>query len=379
MLMDRKKIVFLTGTRADFSKLRSLIKITQESAVYEVHIFVTGMHMNPLYGMTVNEILKDSFINIYTFVNYDNTASMDKILANTIIGLTEYVSNLAPDLIVVHGDRVEALSGAIVGSLNNILVAHVEGGEISGTIDELIRHSVSKMAHIHMVTNAEARNRLIQLGEIKQSIFVIGSPDLDLMNPDNLPSIEHAKKYYNISFDKYAIAIFHPVTTEREQVKTQAKNFVDGIIESGLCFIVIYPNNDCGSKDILDEYERLYSISRFKIFPSLRFEYFLTLLNNSDFMIGNSSSGLREAPYYLVPTIDIGTRQNNRVKLRSVHHCGYKKSDILKEINEVVDGDADFSNEDVWFGDGDSDKRFKKILDNGEVWNIKHQKQFQEL
>ena len=130
-----KKIVFLTGTRADFGKLKSLMLISQKSEKFKIYVFVTGMHLNPLYGETVDEVIKAGFNNIYQYKNHDSIGFMDRILSNTIQGFSKYVAKIKPDLIVVHGDRVEALAGAIVGSLNNILVAHIEGGEISGTID----------------------------------------------------------------------------------------------------------------------------------------------------------------------------------------------------------------------------------------------------
>ncbi len=309
--MHKKCIVFLTGTRADFGKLKSLIAITQQSEEFEVHIFATGMHMSNKYGKTVNEIYKSGFSNIYQYINHDAVEYMDRTLAKTIDGFSHYTAEIKPDLIVVHGDRVEAMAGAIVGSLNNILVAHIEGGEISGTIDELIRHAVSKMSHIHLVSNKESRKRLIQLGEQENTIFIIGSPDLDLMNPVTLPPLEVVKDYYNILFDSYAICMFHPVTTEYDNIALYAKNIVDAMLASDENYIVIYPNNDLGSLEILKEYENLQDNPRFKIFPSLRFEYFLTFLYHSKFMIGNSSAGIREAPYYNIPTIDIGSRQKN--------------------------------------------------------------------
>jgi len=181
--VNSKRVVFLTGTRADFGKLKSLIKIAQNDNRYDVHIFATGMHLNSKYGKTVDEINKSGFKNIFPYINHDSVENMDRTLAKTIDGFSHYLSEMKADLIIVHGDRVEAMAGAIVGSLNNILVAHIEGGEISGTIDELIRHAVSKLSHIHFVANEDAKNRLIQLGELQSSIYVIGSPDLDLMNP----------------------------------------------------------------------------------------------------------------------------------------------------------------------------------------------------
>ncbi|MPY01274.1 MULTISPECIES: UDP-N-acetylglucosamine 2-epimerase, partial [unclassified Salinivibrio] len=164
-----KKILFLTGTRADFGKLKSLIGKVESHPHFEAYVFITGMHMMAKYGMTAREVEKAGFKNLYTYINQNSYDSMDITLAKTIQGLSDYVAETSPDMIVVHGDRVEAMAGAIVGALNNILVAHVEGGEVSGTIDELIRHSVSKMSHIHFVSNQMAKSRLIQLGETESS------------------------------------------------------------------------------------------------------------------------------------------------------------------------------------------------------------------
>ena len=380
MSVSKKRIVFLTGTRADFGKLKSLISISQKSRDFEVYIFATGMHLNSKYGRTIDEIYKAGFDNIYPHINHDTIEHMDRTLAKTIDGFSHYIAEIKPDLIVVHGDRVEALAGAIVGSLNNILVSHIEGGEVSGTIDELIRHAVSKMSHIHFAANEEAKGRLIQLGEREKSIFVIGSPDLDLMNSESLPKEALVKEYYGIKFDDYAIAMFHPVTTEYKKIRVCAEEFVSALIESGKNYVVIYPNNDMGSFEILHEYRRFEGNSRFMIFPSLRFEYFLTLLKGADFMIGNSSAGVREAPYYGVPTIDVGTRQSNRANVCSVINVNYSSAEIVSSINNLSNKywkDTGFTACD--YGKGNSDQLFIELLDSGKLWSISHQKQFQEL
>jgi UDP-N-acetylglucosamine 2-epimerase (hydrolysing) len=307
---------------------------------------------------------------------------MDRNLAKTIDGFSQYIAQINPDLIVVHGDRVEALAGAIVGSLNNILVAHIEGGEVSGTIDELIRHSVSKMSHIHLVANDEAKKRLIQLGEFDKSIFVIGSPDLDLMKESSLPNLDIAMNYYDVKFDEFAIAMFHPITTEYKNIRGYTKNFVDSLIKSDINYILVYPNNDLGSNEILQELERLKSNNKIKIFPSLRFEYFLRFLKESLFIIGNSSAGIREAPYYNVPTVDIGTRQNNRAKLDTIFNCDYSTKDILEAIKKVKECRISTKNkkkDKYHFGKGRSDKLFLELLNSKYFWNIEHQKQFQEF
>lgn len=371
-----RKIVFLTGTRADFGKLKSLIEISLKSEQFEVYIFSTGMHLQKKYGYTVEEIEKCGYKNIFKFINHTSEASMDQTLAKTIEGFSNFIKEIDPDLIVIHGDRVEALAGAIVGSLNNILVAHVEGGEVSGTIDELIRHAVSKLSHVHFVSNQIAEKRLTQMGEIEENIYVIGSPDVDVMLSDKLPSIEEVKSRYEIPFDEYGVVMFHPVTTEVESMPAYAKQFVDAVIESNHNYVVIFPNNDLGSNAILYEFERFKNKPNFKIFPSVRFEYFLVLLKYSKFLIGNSSAGIREAPYYGLPAINIGTRQQNRALHLDIINCSYNKEEILKAIELAKN--AIFEKIDL-YGIGNSDQLFLKSIESNQFWNISKQKVFKDI
>lgn len=369
-----KKIVFLTGTRADFGKLKSLIKITRQSTDFEVHIFVTGMHLQQEFGYTVNEIVKSGFSNIHKFSNHTSESSMDLTLAKTIEGLSAFIHQHQIDLILVHGDRVETLAGAIVGALNNILVGHIEGGEVSGTIDELIRHSVSKLSHIHFVANEDAKTRLLQMGELDNQIFVIGSPDVDIMFSKNLPTLESALSYYGIPFQQFSIFMFHPVTTE-ENMTLYAHNLVDAVMQDDGHYIVIKPNNDMGSSAINEALKKLENNSRFVIFPSLRFEFFLALLKHCQFIIGNSSAGVREAPLYGVPSIDIGDRQLNRVKADSILHSSYQKDNIVSSIAQAK---LMKPKKIQLYGDGNSDHLFLTLLQSGHLWDIPCQKQFKD-
>lgn len=375
--MMTKKILFLTGTRADFGKIKSLLQILEEHADFNPFIFVTGMHLQKEYGYTLLEVERCGFSNVHTFENHTHETTMDLTLAKTIEGLSNYVKECKPDMIVIHGDRVEALAGAIVGSLNNILVAHIEGGEVSGTIDELIRHSTSKMSHVHFVSNKQAKKRLMQMGELKESIFIIGSPDVDIMFSDNLPNLEEVKKYYQIPYKQYAVVMFHPVTTEVKQMKAYADNFVSALLKDQHNYVVVYPNNDLGSSIILESYEKLKENHRFKIFPSLRFEYFLTLLKNAKFIIGNSSAGIREAPYYGIPIINIGTRQQNRALDEAIVNVDYAKESILDALQRIdkVNCQKTMST----FGDGNSSALFLKSLLNEDIWQLNHQKQFRDI
>lgn len=373
----KKKIVVLSGTRAEFGKLKPIIKAIDKYSRYEVHLFVTGMHMLEKYGSTAREVLRE-FSNVYMYNNQPFGSRLDIVLSNTIYGFSHYVSEIKPDLIIVHGDRAEALAGAIVSSFNNILVAHIEGGELSGTIDEIIRHSISKLVHIHFVANEQAKKRLIQMGEKKDSIYVIGSPDIDIMCSDDLPSKEDVLKHYEIEFDEYAILMYHPVTTELEKLGNNVKELVDAIIESELKYVVIYPNNDPGSNIILNEYERFNNMPNFKLFPSIQFERFLVLLKNCKFIIGNSSAGIREAPIYSVPTINLGSRQKNRFHHESIFNIDENKDLILNSINHVIKNSSKFS-PSYFFGKGESATNFKNVLEKKIFWKTKTQKQFLDL
>jgi UDP-N-acetylglucosamine 2-epimerase (hydrolysing) len=367
----KKKIVFLTGTRADFGKLKSLIAVAQNG--FEVHIFATGMHMDMRYGFTVKEIEKCGYENIFKYINHDDGASMDITLSRTIEGFANYIHLIQPDLIVIHGDRIEALAGATVGALNNILVAHIEGGEVSGTVDELIRHAVSKLSHVHLVANNEAKLRLLQMGEKEQSVFVIGSPDMDAMLSTELPGIDEVKRNYEIEFDEYAISMFHPVTTEYDKMGEYAGNYIQALIESQKKYIVIYPNNDKGSEFILNKLKKIEQHINFRIFPSVRFEAFLVMMKNANFIIGNSSAGIREAPYYGIPTVNVGTRQNGRSVNNEILHTNY-------EINSIVEAIKKTEKLALYpqqlFGDGKSDEKFLSILQSENFWSISKQKIF---
>ena len=371
-----KKILFLTGTRADFGKIKSLIQILEGTSEFEVFVFVTGMHLQEMYGYTLIEIERCNFKNVFTFENHTHETTMDLTLAKTIEGLSGYCKNINPDIIMVHGDRVETLAGAIVGSLNNILVAHIEGGEISGTVDELIRHSVSKLSHIHFVSNKEAEKRLMQMGEIKESIFTIGSPDIDIMFSNQLPELNIVKEYYEIPFQEFAIVMFHPVTTEFKSMQMYADTFVNCLLNDSHNYIVIFPNNDLGSQFVLKAYEKLKNNTRFRVFPSVRFEYFLTLLKNSQFIIGNSSAGIREAPYYGIPIINIGTRQQNRAVHADIINTDYSYNGINEALSIIDSHKVQKSKSD--FGQGNSAELFFNCLQTTEIWQLNHQKQFRD-
>ena len=372
-----KKILFITGTRADYGKIKPLLKKVENDPCFDLYVFVSGMHLVDRLGRTYREVLKDNYKNTYVDFSQANTGVMSFDLGNVISNLTNYCRKIEPDMIVIHGDRIDALAGAVVGALNNIIVVHIEGGELSGTIDESIRHANTKLAHLHMVCNQEAKNRLLQLGEEESRIFVTGSPDIDIMVSDELPTIEDVKKRYEIEYDRYAICMYHPVTTEVKTVKQHIRCLVDAMLDSEMDYVVVYPNNDLGSDEIIEEYERLNGNPHFRVFPSLRFEYFLTLLKNANFMIGNSSAGIRETGVYGVPSIDVGTRQRGRYSEKNVNlqHVEESYDEIKKAITRI---DA-YRKKCYQFGKGNSAECFMRILHDDSIWNLSIQKRFIDM
>jgi len=384
-MSSTKQILFLTGTRADFGKLKPLIQATEAADEFDVSLFVTGMHTLARYGYTVDEVYKtlqehrlaQGFRSVYTYMNQVHGEPMDLILANTIQGLSRYVNELKPDLLVVHGDRVEALAGAIVGTLRNHLVAHIEGGELSGAIDEVIRHAVSKLSHIHFVSNDVSAKRLRQLGERPESIFVVGSPDIDIMLKSDLPPIREVLTYYHIDFATYAIILFHPDTTDLAATEHAVSEIVAATLASAHNYVVIYPNNDQGNDLIFRAYEQLQGNPRFQLFPSMRFEYFLSLLKNAQFIIGNSSVGIREAPVYGVYSLNIAGRQRSRFDHASIINLDCNRDVILTTINNLSSRPPQAPC--FHFGHGDSASRFLTTLRSPQLWQTPTHKLFMDI
>ena len=266
-----KHIIFLTGTRADYGKIKPLLRILQIDRKYSATIIVTGMHLLAKYGNTLIQIENDALGEIVILPNQFREQPMEVSLSKTIEELSGYLDLNFCDLLVVHGDRIEALAGAVVGAIRNVPVAHIEGGEVSGTIDGVIRHSVSKLSHVHFVSNSKAKRRLLQLGESPKSVHVIGSPDIDIMLDPNLPSLSAVREHYRIPFENYGILIFHPVTTELSELESQINEIVSAILESKLNYVVIKPNNDSGGHIIQQGLTKLQDHTRFVHIPSMRF------------------------------------------------------------------------------------------------------------
>ncbi len=373
--MAAKKIIFVTGTRADFGKLEPLAVAAAHSG-FDVSFFVTGMHMMAAYGTTKIEVHRTPNVSVYEFLNQRPDDPQDTIFAKTMIGFSDFLQEHKPDLVLVHGDRVEAMACALVCATNYVRCAHIEGGEVSGTIDEVFRHCNTKLAYCHFVSSETASKRVQALGEDVDSIYVIGSPELDFHAKPSGITLDDVIERYQIENRDYGICTFHPVTSEAEDMRRQAENLFGELEKSGKYFVVIKPNNDPGSEGIIDVVNDLPR-DRFRILPSMRFAHFSELMKNAACMIGNSSAGVREAPFVGITSLDIGTRQTNRSFAASIFKA---RADERSKIAEFLNTQWGVSySGQTEFGQGDATDQFIKVLKSDDFWSRSFQKRFHDV
>ncbi|QFT32793.1 UDP-N-acetylglucosamine 2-epimerase [Labrenzia sp. THAF82] len=368
----KRNLLFLTGTRADFGKLEPLA-VAARDAGHNVTFFVTGMHMLERYGATRIEVERVQGVRRQEYINQRVGDAQDIILSKTIIGLSDWLHENPTDLTIIHGDRIEALAGALVCATNYIRCAHIEGGEVSGTIDEIYRHCNTKLCTYHFVSSQDARERVITLGEDPKTVFTIGSPELDIHLHGNGVPIAEVRKRYEIEFADYGIAVFHPVTSERDTIGAQARKLFENLKASGRQFVVIMPNNDPGSEEIFHEIDKLPS-ERFRCLPSMRFSYFSSLMKHASVMVGNSSAGVREAPFLGLPSLNVGSRQHLRSRSNTITDVTAFDCEVIRDF--LTDKWGKRLDADPSFGTGNAATRFVEVLENDEFWRVSQQKYF---
>ena len=367
-----KRLLFVTGTRADYGKLEPLA-VAAQHAGFVISFFITGMHMMRRYGETRLEVKRFPNAEFFEFVNQREGDAQEFILSKTLLGFSDFVHEHRPDLVVIHGDRVEALAASIVCAMKYILSAHIEGGEVSGTIDESIRHCNTKLCATHFVSSEAAKARVLALGESLESVYNIGSPELDTHARPSGVSIEEVKARYAIPFDDYGIVIFHPVTSEADTMGAQARALFERLVASGKHFVVILPNNDPGTESIMAVLATLPT-ERFRLIPSMRFNYFSELMKHAAVLVGNSSAGVREAPFLGLPSLDVGTRQNQRASAPSIVASAAHNADRIDPFLQAQWGQR--HTVDDSFGAGNTAAQFVAVLQTAAYWSRPIQKQF---
>ena len=375
----KKKILFVTERRADYSKLYPVLKQIEQSKKFDYYLIVTGSHLLKKHGYTINEIKKDGIkiykkFKMFEEKNDDSSAMMTEGFGKAITNLTKIIKTLKPDLIFSGFDIGANFAAAIIGAHMNIHVAHLEGGEITGTIDESIRHSISKFSHIHFTSNNDATKRLEKMGEISKNIFTVGNPSLDTIKSIKIISKKELEKEFCIDLKKpLLLLVQHTVTTEINKIDKYFLETINAINETKYQCIIILGNSDAGSQKI----KKIIKNSNILNYENLPFQKYISLLNYSSAIIGNSSSGIMEAPFLQVPSINVGTRQEGRSNTTSIINVKYNKIAIKKAIEKAI-GDKKFlksiKKQKKQHGNGNSSKKIIQILEKLNLEKIPIQK-----
>jgi len=339
-----RKICVVTGSRAEYGLLYWLMKDIQAGPLFELQLVVTGMHLSPEFGMTIDAIEKDGFEiaqRVETLLASDSAIGVTKSVGLGVIGFADVFDRLRPDLVLVLGDRFEIFAAAQAALLAKLPIAHIGGGDVTeGAYDEAMRHSISKMSHLHFVTNIAAANRLKHMGENPKYVFNVGSPGLDHLHRSTLPERVTLEKELAFNFRKINFLItFHPVTLDMIPSNKQFESLLQALEQYGpdVGLIFTLPNADTEGRDLIRLVEKFVADrDNACAYPSLGQRRYLGTMAVADIVIGNSSSGLYEAPSLKTPTVNIGLRQNGRLKATSVFDCPPNKEGISKAINQAI-------------------------------------------
>ena len=336
------KILVITGTRAEYGLLKPLIRGIHNSSLFDLQLVVTGMHLSPEFGMTINEIKEDQFPikkKIEILLSSDSRVGISKSIGLAIISFAEVFEDLNPDLIIILGDRFEIFAAASAAMTCCLPLAHIHGGESTeGVIDEAIRHSVTKMSHLHFVAAENYRKRVIQLGENPNRVFNVGA--LGIENIKNIDFIDKETLEKNMDFKfgkKNLLVTFHPITLEPKKSKIYMQNLLDALsMQEETNIIFTYPNADSEGRQLIECINKFCKHnSNAKSFSSLGQKKYFSCIKYVDGVVGNSSSGLIEVPSFRKGTINIGNRQKGRLRSSSIIDCEPTKEDICNSLDKL--------------------------------------------
>lgn len=374
-----RRICFITGTRAEFGLLRWLMQEVQDCPSLEISVLATGMHLSPEFGLTYREIEQAGFkidAKVEMLLSSDTAAAVTKSMGLGLIGYADAFERLSPDLIVVLGDRFEIFAAVAAAMIAGIPVAHLHGGETTeGAFDEAIRHSITKMSHLHFVAAEDYRRRVIQLGEHPEHVFLVGGMGIDALKRIELMSRESLEESIGFKFgSRNLLVTFHPVTLEDQSSVQQLSELLralDELQDTNLIFTM--PNADTGGRELTDMVNTFVaSHSNARAYSSLGQLRYLSCLQFVDGVVGNSSSGLAEAPSMGVGTINIGDRQKGRLSARSVINCPARLADIREALDKLYEPTfRSMLSETVNpYGSGGASKKILEVLRNHDLENL---------
>lgn len=371
MRKKKRKIAVICSSRATYGYKRKIIGLLTKSAKIDLQLIVTGTHLMENYGYSVKDIEADGYpisVRLPMTVANDTPMAWVRALGDQMSNLAQVFEQLKPDMVLVTGDRAEMFIAAAAAAYMNIPVAHVQAGDVSGHIDGVIRHAITKLAHIHFPSCDDSAERVRKLGEEDWRIFVVGAPQLDDIAHGRKMSKGELQKIFGFNFNQPVILlIFHPVLAEYKEAEWQMNNIMKAVKEIGEQTIIIFPSIDAGNYKIIEVAKKYAKFPFIKTFFNLNRLIFISLMANSTVLLGNSSAGILEAPSLKLAAVNIGNRQRGRMQVENVINVGYNKKDIKKGIQKAMVNKgfkvklAKCTNP---YGDGHSSQRIVRVLEN---------------
>ncbi|HOY69314.1 MAG TPA: UDP-N-acetylglucosamine 2-epimerase [Methylotenera sp.] len=359
-----RKVCYITGTRADFGLMQATLKAIDGSNTLELAVLVTGMHLDEQFGLTIQDV-KKSNLPIAATVKSDSTESsgesMAKGIGRMILGFVDELIKIKPNIVLLLGDRGEMLAGAIAAIHLNIPIVHIHGGELSGTVDEPIRHAISKLAHYHFTSTESAKNRLIRMGEQPANIFVTGAPGLVGIVSSAL--LKREQLFDEVGFshsDCIALLLYHPVLQESSNAGKVVKTMLDILKNLNVKVIALLPNADAGSLGVRQVLQARHDNVNVILATHFERDKFLSCMAAVDFIIGNSSAGIIEAGTFGTPVINVGIRQNKRERNVNVIDVTDDASDMKNAIQKAI-LEKRFEKNNI-YGDGKADVNIVNLL-----------------
>ena len=364
-----RKIAVITGTRAEYGIFKSVLKEIEANPKLDLSLIVIGMHLSAEFGYTVKEIERDGFkisAKINVLHSEDTKTAMVKSIGKSMIRTANALERIKPNFLLILGDRSEMLVGAVSATYMGIPIAHIHGGDISGNVDEPVRHAITKLAHVHFAATKESADRIIKMGEEPWRVHVVGAPGLDLILNDKIPAPKETATRYGLDLSKPVLLVLqHSVVTEADEALGQIRETLEAIKELGYQTVLIYPNADAGGRRMIEVIKEYEQYPFMKTFRSVPHEDFLSLMKLASVMVGNSSSGIIEAPSFGLPVVNVGTRQIGRQRAENVIDVNYGKEEIKKAVQKAL-YDEEFREKvkhcKNFYGDGKAGKRIAKIL-----------------
>jgi len=370
---NTKKIFYVSGTRADFGLMLPVLKAIETSRSLDLIFYATGEHLMFQFGKTINDI-KKHFSEVHTIKassKSDEKTGVAEFNANFFKKITIKLKEEKPDLVLVLGDRSEMLLTAVACLYLGIPIAHIHGGEKTGTVDEVSRHAITKISNIHFPATKDAASRIKKMGEDSWRINIVGAPALDTILNEKLPTRGELLSDLGMNIkDKFILVLQHPVSDEAMNAGDQMKETIEAVKKFDMPAVFIYPHADAGGRRIIDEIQKEKNNPLFKIFPSLEYKKFLALQREASVWVGNSSAALIESSSFKTPVVNVGNRQIGRERGHNVLDVGYDRNQIYKAIHQSLN-DKKYLNKlkkikNLW-GDGKTSERIVKILEKLEI------------